>query len=142
MFYVSDGLCETMLTVLAEMGVYHNTIQAEVDRYLPFMASTELLARAMSRGLGREQAHTIIRKYAIAEALQLRVEATSRNTLVEKLGADPEFPLSTAEIKAILADREQFIGNARRQIESVTKKIEPLLQKYNQARFYDPQPIL
>jgi adenylosuccinate lyase len=142
MFYVSDGLCETMLTVLAEMGVYHNTIQAEVDRYLPFMASTELLARAMSRGLGREQAHTIIRKYAIAEALQLRVEATSRNTLVEKLGADPEFPLSTAEIKAILADREQFIGNARRQIESVTKKIEPLLQKYNHARFYDPQPIL
>jgi adenylosuccinate lyase len=142
MFYVSDGLCETTLTVLKEMGVYHNTIQAEVDRYLPFMASTELLAQAIARGLGREQAHAIIRKYATAEALKLREEATFKNTLAEKLGADPEFPLSTVEIVDILANREQFIGNAKRQIESVTKQIEPLLHKYNEARLYNPQPIL
>ncbi len=142
MFYVSDGLCETMLTILQEMGVYPNKIQAEVDRYLPFMASTELLAKAMARGLGREKAHSIIRKYAMAEALKLREEATSINTLAEKLGTDPEFPLSTREILDILANREQFIGNAKRQIEVVTRQVEPLLHKYNQERFYDPQPIL
>jgi adenylosuccinate lyase len=142
MFYVSDGLCETMLTVLNEMGVYHNKIRSEVDRYLPFMVSTELLAKAMTRGLGREQAHSIIRKYATAEALKLREEATSINTLAENLGADPEFPLSTMEIVGILGNRERFIGNAKRQIEIVTKQVEPLLHKYNQARFYDPQPIL
>ncbi|MCW4041896.1 MAG: adenylosuccinate lyase [Candidatus Bathyarchaeota archaeon] len=142
MFYVSDGLCETMLTVLNEMGVYPNKIQAEVDRYMPFMASTELLAKAVTRGLGRERAHTMIRQYATAEALKLREEPTSTNTLAEKLGTNPEFPLSRAEIEDILANREQFIGNARQQIEIITKQIMPLLHKHHHARHYEPQPIL
>jgi adenylosuccinate lyase len=142
MFYVSDGLCETMLTVLKEMGVYKNKIRAEVDRYFPFMASTELLAEAMNRGLGREQAHTIIKKHTTAEALKMRKEAAPRNTLAEKLGRDLEFPLSKAEIEDILANKERFVGNARQQIAIITKQAESLLRKYNRATHYEPQPIL
>ncbi len=142
MFYVSDGLCETMLTVLKEMGVYQNMIQTEVDRYLPFMASTELLIEAMKRGLGREQAHAIIKKHATAEALKMREEATSRNMLAIRLGRDPEFPLLAADIEDILAKKERFVGNARQQIIIIAKQIEPLLQKYYHATRYDPQPIL
>lgn len=141
MFYVSDGLCETMLTVLKEMGVYKNMIRAEVDRYLPFMASTELLAEAMKRGIGREQAHTIIKKHATAEALKMR-EATPKNILAEKLGRDPEFPLSITEIEAILANEKSFVGNAHQQIVRITKQVEPLLRKYNRATLYEPQAIL
>ena len=73
MFYSSDGLCEATLTVLNEMGVYPTIIEKEVDRYLPFLATSELLAIATERGMGREEAHETIRKYAVKEVLRMKL---------------------------------------------------------------------
>ncbi|MCK4520964.1 MAG: adenylosuccinate lyase, partial [Nanoarchaeota archaeon] len=42
-FYTSDGLCETTLTVLNNMGAYPAVIDKETDKYLPFLATTEIL---------------------------------------------------------------------------------------------------
>ncbi len=42
-FFCADGMLETMLTVLKEMGVYPSVIAHEFSRYLPFLATTELL---------------------------------------------------------------------------------------------------
>ncbi|MFH1179784.1 MAG: adenylosuccinate lyase, partial [Candidatus Bathyarchaeota archaeon] len=67
-FYACDGLLETTLTVLNQMGAYPAVISKEVDRYLPFLATTEVLDMAVQRGIGREQAHGLIKKHAISEA--------------------------------------------------------------------------
>ena len=47
-FYASDGLLETTLTVLNQMGAYPAVISKEVDRYLPFLATTEILGLAVT----------------------------------------------------------------------------------------------
>ena len=56
-FYASDGICETTLTVLKEMGVYEDKFSEEVAKYLPFLATTQMLMLAVQAGIGREQAH-------------------------------------------------------------------------------------
>ncbi|MGN6575360.1 MAG: adenylosuccinate lyase, partial [Nocardioides sp.] len=39
-FFASDGLFQTFLTVLDEFGAFPAVIQRELDRYLPFLATT------------------------------------------------------------------------------------------------------
>ena len=46
-FFAIDGQIETFLTVLDEFGAYPAVIQRELDRYLPFLATTRILIAAV-----------------------------------------------------------------------------------------------
>lgn len=61
-FYAADGLFETFLTVLNQMGVYEAVVAAELRRYLPFLMTTTILMEAVKRGIGRETAHEVIKE--------------------------------------------------------------------------------
>jgi adenylosuccinate lyase len=141
--YASDGLCETALTVLCNMGAYPVVIQKEVDRYLPFLASTEILMTAVQAGVGREKAHEAIKKHAVAEAMAMRQGATPR--LSQRLADDEIFKaagITEDRLNAILEDSWHFVGNAGEQIELVRAKAEPLIQRYADAARYEPGEIL
>ena len=71
-FFAADGLFETFLTVLDEFGAFPAVIQRELDRYLPFLATTKVLMAAVRRGVGRETAHEAIKEHAVAVALEMR----------------------------------------------------------------------
>ena len=47
-------------------------IQRELDRYLPFLATTRMLMAAVRAGVGREAAHEVIKEHAVAVALAMR----------------------------------------------------------------------
>ena len=49
-FFALDGLYETSLTVLDEFGAYPAVIARELDRYLPFLATTAVLMAAVRAG--------------------------------------------------------------------------------------------
>lgn len=59
-FFAVDGQIETFLTVLDEFGAYPAVIGRELDRYLPFLATTKVLMAAVRAGMGRESAHRLI----------------------------------------------------------------------------------
>ena len=46
-FFAADGLFETFLTVLDEFGAYPAVIDRELERYLPFLATTKVLIAAV-----------------------------------------------------------------------------------------------
>ena len=71
-FFAADGLFRTFLTVLDEFGAFPAVIQRELDRYLPFLATTKVLMAAVRRGVGREAAHEAIKEAAVGAALDLR----------------------------------------------------------------------
>ena len=48
-FFAADGLFQTFLTVLDEFGAFPAVIQRELDRYLPFLATTKVLMAAVRR---------------------------------------------------------------------------------------------
>jgi adenylosuccinate lyase len=140
-FFAIDGQIETFLTVLDEFGAYPAVIQRELDRYLPFLATTKVLMAAVRAGMGRESAHHVIREHAVATALAMR-EQGAEPDLLNRLAADPRLPLDRAALDAALADKKAFIGAATDQVDEVAAEIDALLGRYPDAAKYTAGAIL
>ncbi|MET0896641.1 MAG: adenylosuccinate lyase [Mycobacterium sp.] len=140
-FYALDGQFETFLTVLDEFGAYPAVIQRELDRYLPFLATTRILIAAVRAGVGRETAHEVIKEHAVAVALAMR-EKGSEPDLLDRLAADPRLPLDRAALDAALADKAAFVGAAGDQVDQVVSAVEALVAQYPEAAKYTPGAIL
>jgi len=140
-FLATDGLFETFLAVLDGFGAYPAVVARELDRYLPFLATTKVLVAAVRRGVGREQAHEAIKAHAVAVALALR-EGAAGNDLVDRLAGDARLGLDRAEIDAVLADRVGFVGTAPQQVAAFVAQVEAVAAAHPEAARYRPEPIL
>ncbi|GAB2944193.1 adenylosuccinate lyase [Nonomuraea fastidiosa] len=140
-FFAFDGLVETMLTVLEEFGAFPAVIAAELDRYLPFLATTKMLMAAVRAGVGREQAHELIKEHAVASALAMRSRGAA-NELLDRLAGDDRFPLGRDELEGLLADRVSFTGAAGDQVRAVTQAVEAIVAEHPEAAAYRPGAIL
>jgi adenylosuccinate lyase len=140
-FFAIDGMLETFLTVLAEFGAYPAVVSRELDRYLPFLATTRILMAAVRVGVGRETAHEVIKEHAVAVALAMREQGREPD-LLDRLAADPRLPLDRAALDAALADKSAFIGNADAQVTAVVAQVQRLIDAYPDAAKYTPSPIV
>ncbi|MDI9971400.1 adenylosuccinate lyase, partial [Rhodococcus ruber] len=140
-FFALDGLMETFLTVLAEFGAYPAVIEKELNRYLPFLATTKVLMAAVRAGVGRETAHEVIKEHAVAVALAMREQGREPD-LLDRLAADERLPLDRAALDAALADRSAFVGAAQAQVATVVAAVQDLVEQYPDAAKYTPAPIL
>ena len=140
-FFAIDGMFETFLTVLAEFGAFPAMIDRELERYLPFLATTRILMAAVRAGVGRETAHEVIKENAVAVALNMR-ENGGEQDLVERLAADERLPLDAAALSDALADKHAFIGAAESQVTHVLGRIKALADQHPQAAAYTPGEIL
>lgn len=140
-FFALDGMFETFLTVLAEFGAFPAMIDRELERYLPFLATTRILMAAVRVGVGRETAHEVIKENAVAVALNMR-ENGGEQDLIDRLAADDRLPLTKQQLDDALADRHAFIGAAESQTHRVIDRVRALVAQYPQAADYVPGEIL
>ncbi|MFN7244679.1 MAG: adenylosuccinate lyase, partial [Dietzia cercidiphylli] len=140
-FFALDGMFETFLTVLDEFGAYPAVIDKELQRYLPFLATTKVLMAAVRAGVGREVAHEAIKENAVAVALAMREEGREPD-LLERLAADDRLPLDRAALEEALADRAAFVGAAGDQVDAVAARVEALVARNPEAAGYTPGSIL
>jgi adenylosuccinate lyase len=141
-FFALDGLIETFLTVLDEFGAYPAVIERELNRYLPFLATTKVLMAAVKQGVGRETAHEAIKEHAVAVALDMRERGVERNDLLDRLAGDDRLCLSRAELDALVGEPLTFAGAATAQIAGVVARVEQVAAAYPDAASYVPSPIL
>ena len=141
-FFAIDGLLETTLTILDEFGAFPAVIERELDRYLPFLATTKVLMAAVRAGVGREVAHAAIKENAVAVALEMREKGTQHNDLFARLGLDSRLGLSDADLAALLAEPLSFTGAARAQVAAVVASVDVVLASDPAAAQYQPEPIL
>lgn len=140
-FFAIDGMFETFLTVLDEFGAFPAMIERELERYLPFLATTRILMAAVRAGVGRETAHEVIKENAVAVALNMRENGGDQD-LIQRLAADECLPMSEADLEAALADRHAFIGAAESQVSRVLDRIQVLVDAHPGAADYRPGEIL
>jgi adenylosuccinate lyase len=140
-FFAVDGQTETFLTVLDEFGAYPAVITRELDRYLPFLATTKVLIAAVRAGVGREVAHEVIKEHAVAVALAMR-ERGAEPDLLDRLAADERLPLDRAALEAAVADRQAFTGAAADQVDRVAAQVAELVERNPAAAAYAPGAIL
>jgi len=140
-FFAIDGQIETFLTVLEEFGAYPAVIERELNRYLPFLATTRILMAAVRAGVGRETAHEAIKENAVGVALDMR-ERGAEPDLLDRLAADGRLRLDRAALDQALADRGAFIGAAADQVDAVVAAVDELVSRYPEAAKYTPGAIL
>ena len=141
-FLAIDGLFETFLVVLRDMGAYPAVVDRELERYLPFLATTRILVAAVKAGVGRETAHEVIKEHAVAVALEMREQGRADNDLVARLAADDRLPMDADDLAGLLADRLAFTGRATSQVEAVVARIAELVATDPEAAAYRPGSIL
>jgi adenylosuccinate lyase len=140
-FFAFDGLVETFLTVLDEFGVYPAVIDRELERYLPFLATTKVLIAAVRAGMGREAAHAVISEHAVAVAVAMRDKGAG-NDLLDRLADDSRLPLNRTDFDALLADRAPLSGAAAEQTAAIVAEVATLVSRHPDAAIYRPSAIL
>jgi adenylosuccinate lyase len=138
-FYAIDGLLETMLTVLNEFGAFPAVIAAELDRYLPFLATTKILMASVKAGVGREVAHEAIKEHAVAAALGMR--EGKANNFLDAISDDVRIPFKHAELDALIGNPLEFTGDARQQVARVVSRIDAITSAHPAAAQYKPHNI-
>ncbi|MGA0209608.1 MAG: adenylosuccinate lyase, partial [Candidatus Nanopelagicales bacterium] len=138
--YAIDGLLETFLVVLDDFGAFDAVLDAELQRYLPFLATTKVLMAAVRAGKGRESAHEAIKEHAVAVALRMR-EGQSAD-LLALLAADERIGLNEEVIRAVVSDPMDFTGAAGAQVRAIADRVERIAETYPDAAGYRPGDIL
>jgi len=141
-FLALDGAIETILTVLDGFGAYRHVIDRELERYLPFLATTRLLMAAIKAGAGREQAHEAIKEHAIAAALEIREGDSGQNDLLERIVNDPALPLDADAVIEAINDHKAFIGLADSQVADFAAAAAAINSQHPDGGSYRPSPIL
>ncbi|MEN8675298.1 adenylosuccinate lyase [Nocardioides sp.] len=140
-FFAADGLFQTFLTVLDEFGAFPAVIQRELDRYLPYLATTKVLMSAVRNGVGRESAHEAIKEAAVGTALAMR-QGQAENDVFAKLAADARLGLTQDQLAALVAEPIAFTGAAVAQTQAVCRAVAELAERHPAAASYVPGAIL
>ena len=138
-FYAIDGLLETTLTVIAEFGAFPEVIAAELEKYLPFLASTKILMASIKAGVGREVAHEVIKEHSTKAALDMR--AGKSHSLLQALADDSRIPLDRSALDALIKNPLEFTGDARQQIARVVSRIDAITSAHPASAQYKPGSI-
>lgn len=140
-FFAVDGLFQTFLTVLDEFGAFPAVIQRELDRYLPYLATTKVLMAAVRNGVGRESAHEAIKEAAVGTALAMR-QGQAENDVFAKLAADERLGLTEEQLQSLVAEPITFTGAAVAQTQEVCRQVAAVVAAHPGAADYQPGAIL
>jgi adenylosuccinate lyase len=141
-FFAIDGMFQTFLHVLGELGAFPAVISRELARYLPFLGTTKVLMAAVRAGKGREQAHEAIKEHAVAVALGMREQGREHNDLLQRLAADARLGLSQQQLVSALDEPLSFVGAAPEQAKAFVEQVQAIVVRYPEAAKYQPEPML
>lgn len=141
-FYAADGVFQSTLHVMKGFGVYPEVIKAEYERYLPFLTTTKALMAAVKSGVGREDAHHIIREHAVDVALEMRERGRRDNDLLDRLAADERLKVSKDQLDDAIGNPIDLTGTAVPQVAAFVAKVEKIKLANPNAAAYKTGQLL
>lgn len=125
-FLAVDAILNIYINVASGIKVYPKVIEKHIRDELPFMATENIMMRAVKKGGNRQELHEAIRVHSVAAANTVK-EQGKPNDLVARIAGDPLFGLDEAEIIAEL-DPMKYIGRSPEQVTAfLEEQVRPLL---------------
>jgi adenylosuccinate lyase len=126
-FLATDAILLLMNNVVSGLEVHPARIRRRLEDELPFMATEELIVRAVRAGGDRQVAHERIRQHSIEAARAMKNGAT-RNDMLDRLANDDDFNVSVADLESVL-EPMRFVGRSPQQVdEFLDEVVAPLLE--------------
>lgn len=127
-FLAIDAILEIGINITNGLVVYEEIIKKHINEELPFMATENILMKAVQNGGDRQELHEKIREYSMEAARGVK-ERGEQNCLIDLLIKDGSFG-SEVDLKSIL-DSKNFIGRAPEQVDDfINQEVLPILLKY------------
>ena len=127
-FLAIDGILDLCLNVVDGLVVYPKVIEKHMMAELPFMATENIMMRAVEKGGNRQELHEALRGHSMAAADVVKKEG-GENDLVKRIAADPIFQITEDEIRSVLKP-ENYTGRAPEQVEEFLRGfVRPVLEK-------------
>ncbi|MGN1421758.1 MAG: adenylosuccinate lyase [Oscillospiraceae bacterium] len=125
-FLAVDAILNIMINITDGIQVYPEMIRQRLMKKLPFMATENIMMRAVENGGNRQELHELLRTHSHAAAKQVKMGG--ENDLVDRIAADPAFKITKEEIEAVLIP-ENYVGRAPEQTEEyLAEFIKPVLE--------------
>ena len=125
-FLATDAILGLYENVAGGLEVHPARIRRRLMDELPFMATEELIVKAVRDGGDRQDAHERIRRYSIDAARAIK-DGAGRNDLLDRIAADDAFGVTRDELERAM-DPRRFVGRAPRQVdEFLDEVVGPLL---------------
>ena len=122
-----DACLVLMQNVAAGLVVYPKTVQRNLDAELPFMATENILMKAVAAGGDRQELHKRIRDHSQQAAQRVKVDAEP-NDLLERLAGDEAF--AGVDLDAAM-EPLAFVGRSPEQVdEFIREQIDPIRERY------------
>lgn len=127
-FLAIDAALVLAENVATGLVVYPKTIAKHLNEELPFMATENILMRAVAAGGDRQELHERIRQHSQAAAWEVKSEGKP-NDLLQRLASDAAF--ASVDLNAAL-DPIAFVGRAPEQVdEFIATHIAPIRERYS-----------
>jgi adenylosuccinate lyase len=125
-FLATDAILILMANIAGGLEVHPTRIRQRVSDELPFMATEDLILRAVDAGGDRQVVHEVIRRHSVAAARVMKDEG-KRNDMLERLSGDPEYGVQIGDLRDAL-ESKRFIGRSAEQVaEFLEEIVDPLL---------------
>jgi len=121
MFLATDAIMLLMANIARGLEVHPAVIERRVATELPFMATEELIVRAVRAGGDRQVAHETIRKHSLAAARALK-DGAEENDLLERLAHDKSFGVKLKDLEGVI-DPQRFVGRAPEQVDEFLRDV-------------------
>lgn len=126
-FLGADAILNIMMNVTDGIEVYPEMIKRRLMAKLPFMATENIMMRAVENGGNRQELHEKLRVHSQAAALVIKQGGEC--DLPKRIAGDPAFNITEKEIEELL-DPALYVGCAPEQTEEfLTECIDPLLKE-------------
>ncbi len=126
-FLAIDASLVLMQNIADGLVVYPKTIQRNLAAELPFMATENILMKAVAAGGDRQDLHERIRVHSQEAARRVKAEGEA-NDLISRLEGDAAF--AGLDLNAAM-DPLSFVGRAPQQTdEFIREHIEPIRERY------------
>ncbi|MCF7791528.1 MAG: adenylosuccinate lyase [Victivallales bacterium] len=131
-FLAADAILSLMYNIVDGLKIWEKVIESRVKAEIPFMATENIMMRAVKKGGDRQALHETIRKHSMDAVTRIKKEGKA-NDLIFRIKNDPLFDSVKNEIDGLI-NPEEFIGCAPEQVKDFLKNdILPLLEKYHKV---------
>ena len=125
-FLAVDGILDLYLNVADGLVVYEKVIEKHLWEELPFMATENIMMRAVKAGGDRQELHERIRALSMEAGSRVKTLGLNNN-LLELIAGDASFGLSLEELQEEMKP-EKYIGRSVSQVEEFIQEcISPVL---------------
>ncbi len=125
-FLCADSILNLLITVVDSLGVNKDMVSYNLNKYLPFMITENIMMEVVKNGGNRQEIHEIIREHSIKA--QAEMAKGKENNLLKLLIDDSRLNLTKEELSKLL-NPHLYIGRSVDQINELVDEIRKILPK-------------